>query len=114
MSSSHSTIQRVLTGFLLVLFAFSITPKQVLHDITVNHKDTHEKLSAHDFHSTLQKSGYHCNTEDLVVESPFIENDHSVEVSGISAHSQFFSEHPRSFYYHHQFFFELRGPPAII
>lgn len=104
----------MLSGLLLVLFAFSITPKKVLHDLAANHKDTHEKRCADNPIAKITKSGYTCNTEDLVVESPFIQNDLSVEVPGIASQRVIFSEHPGNFYYTNPLFSTLRGPPASV
>ncbi|OQP39801.1 hypothetical protein A4H97_16390 [Niastella yeongjuensis] len=110
---NHSTIQRVLSGFLLVLFAFSITPKKVLHDLVANHRDTHSKACADHITTKIVKAGFNCNTEDLVVESPFIENNCTIDLPEPPALSLIFSERPENFYYFHQIFAELRGPPAI-
>jgi hypothetical protein len=65
-------IQRFLSGILLVLFTFSVTPRKFLHDLVANHKDTPWKFS-HDPQARLQKSTFNCHTEDLVVETPFME-----------------------------------------
>jgi len=111
---NHSTIQRLLSGFLLVLFAFSITPKLVLHNLVANHKDSHGKIYSDNFSTKITKSGYYCNTEDLVVESPFIDDNDPIEISGIPSLSLIFSERPDNFYYFHQIFAVLRGPPATV
>ena len=114
MQLHHSTIQRVLSSFLLVLFAFSITPKKVLHDLVANHRDTHSKASQDNTTTKIVKAGFNCNTEDLVVESPYIENSCTIELPEPSSLSLIFSERPVNFYYFHQLFAELRGPPASI
>jgi hypothetical protein len=110
----HSTIQRLLSSFLLVLFAFSITPKKVLHDLVANHRDTHSKAWSDNSTTKIVKAGFNCNTEDLVVESPFIENSCSTELPEPPTLSLIFSERPENCYYFHQLFAELRGPPATI
>jgi hypothetical protein len=114
MQLNHSTIQRLLSSFLLVLFAFSITPKKVLHDLVANHIDTHSKACPDNSTTKIVKAGFNCNTEDLVVESPFIENSCSIELPEPPTLSLIFSERPENFYYFHQLFAELRGPPATI
>jgi len=114
MQITHSTIQRILSGFLLVLFAFSITPKKVLHDLVANHRDSHSKTCADNSTTKIVKAGYNCNTEDLVAESPFIENSCPTELPEPPSLSLIFSDRPENFYYFHQLFAELRGPPASI
>ncbi len=66
---SHPTIRRFLSGFLLVLFAFSVTPKILLHTLVVHHKDIPVSIS--DFKGQVSKSGFRCNVENTVAESPF-------------------------------------------
>jgi hypothetical protein len=64
-------IRRFFAGLLLLLFAFSNTPKKTLHDFFANHKDVPVRSSGS---KTLQfsQSGFNCHCEDLVVELPFI------------------------------------------
>lgn len=60
---------RSISLMLLVLFALSITPKKSLHDILVHHQD--EIVNHHQQEASVSKSGYHCDTENWVAESPF-------------------------------------------
>jgi hypothetical protein len=62
---------------MLLLFTFSITPRKDLHDFLANHRDTPVKTG---FPGTTQlnTAGFHCNCETLVVESPFIDENHSL------------------------------------
>jgi hypothetical protein len=88
-------------------------PKKVLHDLIANHKDTSAKFS-NDSNARLQRSGYNCHADDLVVESPFIENDLPVQIPGSPSFSLHFIDRSNDFHSVSQFFFELRGPPFII
>jgi hypothetical protein len=54
---------------MLVLFCFSITPKFLLHRLLANHKDSPISNSTK---AELNPSGFHCDTENLVVEGPFL------------------------------------------
>ena len=57
---------------MLAVFAFSITPKIILHHFVANHKDT---PYASNFEKTAQihQAGFNCSCENQVVESPFTE-----------------------------------------
>ena len=103
----------MIAGVLLILFAFSITPKKVLHDLVVDHADTivsdHSEEFSH-FHTT----GFHCNLDNLVAESPFTaQHDHFEFIPVLS-----FPVQQEAFLYSYYadtcFFSELRGPPATV
>ena len=55
---------------MLAVFAFSITPKIILHNVVANHKDTPFASNA-EKNAQLNKAGFNCNCDNLVVESPF-------------------------------------------
>jgi hypothetical protein len=98
---------------MLVLFAFSITPKKWLHDWVANHKDTAGKFFVHHSNTQVGKAGYNCHADDLVVESPFIETDLPAQLSVSPVFIFRFVEDPGDFHSANLFFFSLRGPPAI-
>lgn len=62
---------------MLLLFAFSITPKKSIHDLVANHHDTRIVTydASNDFASTdtkqIHQSGINCKCDQLIVESPF-------------------------------------------
>lgn len=62
-------MSRSISLMLLVLFALSITPKKTLHDILVHHQD--DIVNFHQQEAAVSKSGYHCDTDNWVAESPF-------------------------------------------
>jgi hypothetical protein len=69
---------RVVFGWLLLLvFSFSITPKQLLHDVLADHTDLsiHSKSKA----PAVGKTGFSCDRLNLVAESPFIPAEKKIE-----------------------------------
>ncbi|MDE3248467.1 MAG: hypothetical protein KGO82_07410 [Bacteroidota bacterium] len=62
--------RRLLAGWLLLLFSFSITPRQLLHDALANHKDRSAALAKGN-HLQITQSGFMCKVDNLVAESPF-------------------------------------------
>lgn len=98
---------------MLVLFAFSITPKKTLHDLVADHKDTPVKTS--DSKSPqFDVSGFRCNCDNLVVESPFLDQGPKVEIFI----SSFYLTLPVGMVNHlrvvHLYYTTLRGPPFIV
>jgi hypothetical protein len=54
----------------LALFALATTPKLVIHALVAHHQDTHLRLDG--AADQLNKAGFHCATDSLVVEFPFL------------------------------------------
>ncbi|HTI09855.1 MAG TPA: hypothetical protein VL832_14905 [Puia sp.] len=108
-----TTIRPFLAGLLLALFALGITPKVVIHALTVHHKDTHLALD-HGKTDQFNKAGFHCTIDNLVVESPFLDHTLSLE-SGLPA---CFATKTLPPYKGHlsssHFIFGLRGPPVTV
>ena len=106
-------IKRLLAGIMLVLFAFSVTPRNILHTFFANHTDE-TVLSKKSNTATVKTFDYLCKTDNLVVESPFIESVVHFDFSVFTP----FVQHliPTSYFFHSSkyFFFEHRGPPAIV
>jgi hypothetical protein len=105
----NQAIRRLISGLLLCIFTFSVTPKQWLHDIIANHKDTN--AYAVDGKIILTRVGFHCNCENLVVQSPFISYDGPAELNApafLVLHQTATISNLISSYH---FFSELRGPP---
>jgi hypothetical protein len=102
-------IRSLISGLLLCIFTFSITPKQWLHDIVTRHKDSY--ANSIDGKIILTTAGFHCNCESLVVQSPFIHYDSPAEINAPA----FFVLHQTPAVINlisaHHFFSELRGPP---
>jgi hypothetical protein len=104
-------IRKIAAVFLLLLFAFCITPKMLLHELIADHKDT-PFTSNNSSSQQFEYSGFRCNCDNLVVESPFVNYYITQEVvfpKFNSNHSDFFATNP---VFSHSFYFELRGPPS--
>jgi|SRR6185369_6625473 len=97
---------------MLVLFAFSITPKKTLHDLVTNHRDTHIKL-ANPTQDLVAKAGFNCPVENLVAESAFTNQDNHFEFVQLTLFPGKQGSTLYSFYSTPRFFFGLRGPPAV-
>jgi hypothetical protein len=65
------TIQKLIAGFLLLLFSISTAPKAYFHDILANHNDS---SGCHQPHkkSAFHVQGYNCHFDELVVTAPFV------------------------------------------
>src|SRR5258706_15372699 len=100
-------IRQLLAGVLLLVFAFSITPKKFLHDAIANHEDKVVLISPGDT-PQFSNTGFICKCDNLVAESPF--TDESVYFD--FAPLQLFSVQKDATLYHFYsstyFFFELR------
>jgi hypothetical protein len=103
-------IRKILAAFMLIMFAFSITPKLLLHDLIANHRDTPLKNST-DKNARIDVAGFNCSCDNLVVESPFVED----VISAGTAVPIFYAQHNESVINRinsvSQFYFRLRGPP---
>ena len=95
---------------MLTLFALSVMPKIVIHALVARHTDTH--LDLHNSADQLNNASFHCTTDNLVVESPFLDYTVSIEL-GVSPS---FPDHRpaplESYHADSHFIFGLRGPPA--
>lgn len=111
-------IKKFIAAILLLVFCFSATPKEFLHSWFANHKDfqfagdylQHQK----DNIPNVTTSFFNCHCDNLVVESPYLndveENNLGIYSTHIiSLHKPFASYFsiPHSHFY-------LRGPPQLI
>ena len=103
-------IQQLLAGIMLMLFAFSVTPKIFLHTLAANHKDR----PAGNTENTprITTAGFSCNCESVVAESSFEQANRTVSELIIPI---FFLTHQDKvtpvFISPGYFVFGLRGPP---
>ena len=97
---------------MLMLFAFGGTPKKFLHDLVAHHKDTKSKFST-GAHTSLERSFYNCHTEDLVVESPFIEEAPPAIPPAPAISNDTFIQFTHRLYALFPISTSLRGPPAL-
>ncbi|MEI9911183.1 MAG: hypothetical protein WDO71_16850 [Bacteroidota bacterium] len=104
-------IKKLAAGLMLLLFALSITPKQLLHDVITGHTHNYAKFEKH---SNFQASSNNiqCNWHNQLVESPFTDQpdfqlDHPAVVH--SSPALYYTLHD---YFTDRFFSSLRGPPG--
>ncbi|NML20601.1 hypothetical protein HHL16_06935 [Pseudoflavitalea sp. G-6-1-2] len=104
-------LKRGISAVLVLLFALSITPKKVLHDLLVDHQDDiayHLKSAP-----LIIKSGFHCDTENQVAESPFTTT--ATVILPQPALITFITHNEKPVVGLHAvsaFHYSLRGPPA--
>ena len=106
-------IRRFIAGVMLLLFAVSITPKQLFHDVITGHKHSYVKTGdALNVHTP--KSNFKCSWHSDAVESPFTDQP-GFEVDGPSPlYSSDYSYYTCSYFSAEHFFSPLRGPPSLI
>jgi len=98
---------------MLIVFAFSVTPKILLHNLVADHRDT-PRSQNHSKQNQLSKTGFNCNCENLVVESPFVNDFIPLNLSIATQFAQEQIVYTDDFHSLNYFYFELRGPPAIM
>lgn len=96
---------------MMLIFAFSITPKIILHDLVTDHKD----ISPHSPGNSVQvtKSGFHCDRESLVVVLPYLNYKVSIHLDIFKAFRIYQTGAGYQSYSCPHFIFGLRGPPAV-
>jgi hypothetical protein len=101
-------------GLLLLLFAFSITPKKTLHSFFADHKDT--PIQAIDWTNVdkaqLSVAGYNCHVDNLVVESPFVETILRLDLDRPTVWCIRYDPMECDFHQSIYRYSELRGPPT--
>lgn len=107
----HSILRRSLSGILLVLFAFSITPKKTLHDWIVSHTDG--AGTAKSDAAQVTKAGFNCNYQNLVAESPFTADSQYIDLTLPREYAILSAVLSSRVYATDLFFHSLRGPPAV-
>ncbi|MFI5155713.1 MAG: hypothetical protein ACHQEM_05985 [Chitinophagales bacterium] len=107
----HSTIRPLLGLLLLFVFGFSTLPKKTVHDLFARHKDSNSRVNDS---KSMQFSwaGFHCNCENLVVESPFIHNHFDAAIASLPSYPIQFAAPLVSLHAKHLDDLNLRGPPA--
>jgi hypothetical protein len=97
---------------LLTLFTFSITPRQLLHDVLADHTDVSGKIaSSHG--PVLLKKGFTCERLNLVAESPFTSAEKFTATIQQPAATEFIPASLPHYYFRSVSLPSLRGPPCI-
>ncbi|HLY72365.1 MAG TPA: hypothetical protein VKR53_21690 [Puia sp.] len=110
--AKDQSITKILAAFMLGVFAFSVTPKLLLHNLIANHQDTPVKSSANP-NAQLNIAGFNCGCDNLVVESPFVEHSISSDIDAPKIFSAHIVAEVNRFISVNEFYFELRGPPSL-
>lgn len=112
---SRPTIKTLSALLLLLVFAFSITPKKTWHDLIATHQDVNQPTYDDSAKGEqVHKSVIHCSCDLQVAESPFITVHIGLQLGLPSVKSIFYvgsSQDPHSEQTH---FYGLRGPPATV
>ena len=112
--NNRKTIQKICSFFLLVVFAFSITPKIYFHDVIANHKDAAPSCDhPQKVKACLHQTGYNCHVDELVVRTPYLilENFNSLSIT--SHFPEFNSAYQYSLSWNCLLHKESRGPPMV-
>ncbi|MGB8193245.1 MAG: hypothetical protein WCF67_15050 [Chitinophagaceae bacterium] len=104
-------IQFVLGWVLLLLFTFSITPRQLLHDVLAHHTDLSDTVPGNS--SAFIEKGFSCDRLNLVAESPFTEVDKITNKLAVIPFTEFVDFFDHSYTPQAFFLLSLRGPPCM-
>ena len=105
-------IRKGIAVLMLMLFAVTITPRQLFHDVITGHKHSYVKLvGTQDFNPS--KAGFQCNWNNDLIDSAFndpvvFQLDHPVV-----HHSSEFNRYILNYYSAVHYFSSLRGPPSL-
>jgi hypothetical protein len=108
----HRIIRPILAGWLLALFALAITPKIAIHALVAHHTDSH--VTADVKTDLVNKAGFHCDTENLVVEMPFMHFPLAMAIGVPPCFPLHRAAVPQSPLCLTHPLYGLRGPPALL
>lgn len=94
------------------MFALGITPKRTLHSVIANHRDVAAKSTKQTQGSELSRSGFNCQVDNLVCESPFTPEASSFYISVAEVFPVYIHHFVSAQYSSEHFSFGLRGPPV--
>jgi len=95
---------------LLLIFAFSATPKIFLHNLLANHTDGSSIAGGK--MQEFAVASFHCDCENLVVELPYIDNPVHLLLAIGNSYRLFRIKTGNSLSLSPYFIFGFRGPPA--
>ncbi len=110
----HRIIRSILAGIMLLVFAFSITPQQNIHDFVAKHVDptsckVHKNLPI----DQVENASIHCSFDQLVVTSPFVHYNFEIALT-IPELVIVKNDTPISFVANTSLsHFDSRGPPIV-
>src|SRR5689334_14884 len=109
---SKLIIRKFTAGLMLLLFALSITPKQLLHDTLTGHKHSYQTEN-HDANVKSSKPGFNCNWNHDLLESPFTGEPAMRLDHPITAGTALYIDYRVSYHSTLQYYSSLRGPPCL-
>jgi hypothetical protein len=104
-------IKKIVAAFMLIVFAFSITPTIVLHNWLANHTDTCKKAT--DSKEQVGKQTFNCHCDNLVAESPFTETETFKSLSPLQIFAITITVDITQLTSSPTIFYSLRGPPVV-
>jgi hypothetical protein len=93
---------------MLLIFAFSSTPKIFLHNLVVHHKDSNISLGKY---AQVSTTGFHCDCESQVVELPYLNQVFHINLLVLGSFQIYQSRTNHQFFSFPHYIFGLRGPP---
>jgi hypothetical protein len=95
---------------MLLLFALSITPKQILHNVITGHKHNYIKFEGAE-NVKASKNNFQCNWPEQLVESPFTDQPGFRLQQPALVYASYINHYTLRYYATELFFSSLRGPP---
>lgn len=108
----HTIFKNIIGVLLTCTFLLSITPKQVLHNLSANHKDS--TAQRNNDRTEFNQIGFNCECYSVVATSPFTEVSSGPEILKLIHFSLYSEKASSSFSSTDHFYFDLRGPPAFV
>jgi hypothetical protein len=109
----NQIIRKLSVGAMLMLFALSITPNQLLHYVITGHKHSYVKSGGSQSLQTA-KNNFQCNWDDHVVVSPFTDQPGFQLQQPVFVYASYINHYTLRNYVTELFFSSLRGPPAQV
>ena len=109
------TIKQLVALAMLVVFAFSITPQQIVHDVVAKHMDptfcaVHKDVPV----DQVENDKLHCTFDFQVATAPFVYYDFSIQITALepaAAHYAFYLAATASAALQKN---SNRGPPSLV
>jgi hypothetical protein len=111
----HKTFKQFLALAMLVVFAFSITPQQSIHDLVAKHIDptscsVHKDLPI----EQIENAALHCTFDFQVATTPFVDYDFNIEIATPEIDQPRNAPFEHKTISQHAILSDSRGPPAFI
>jgi hypothetical protein len=108
----QQTIKQIVAAFMLIVFAFSITPTIVFHNWLATHTDTYKKATDSKGQQ-LGKQTFNCHCDNTVAESPFTGPEIFKSLSPLQIFAITTTVDIVQLPCSPTIFYSLRGPPVV-